>query len=179
MHEQQPGKGRERWEPLRCWELEESLLDPPTETARPLPSRRLSVPSAWRWQLNHICLELDSEAPSMCLLPHWIFHLHCHQICRYPPPPAPVSSSVLPAETSGELLSREGSFIRLLHEGCSNLQARSLAVSKSRNPAIHKGCTVLQAQQGPAVCLRLQHVGDGSSVWYLPAHCPSALLAFT
>lgn len=144
-----PGREPRAWEPLWCQELEQSLLDPSHgNSAQPLPSRRLSLASARRWQLNHWGCELESEARSTCSLPRRTFHLRCREICWYSASPAPVSSSVLPAETNWELLSREGSFVQLYLKDVQSLQASSLAASKGRNPALRKGCTILQAQQG-------------------------------
>lgn len=131
-----PGREQRAGEPLRCQELEESLLDPSRgNSARPLPNRRLSLASARCWQLNHISLELESEAQSTCSLPRRTFHLHCHEICRYSASPAPVSSSVLLAETNWELLSREGSFVQLLLEGCSKSAGKQPGSEQKEDPS--------------------------------------------
>lgn len=98
-----------------CW-------TPPVETqlSSASPSRGRALAAAPCWQLDGGGLELGREARSTCSLPRRTFHLRCHEICRYSASPAPVSSSsALPAETNWELLSREGSFGRLLLEGCS------------------------------------------------------------
>ena len=130
-----PGRELRAGEPLRCQELEESLLDPSRgNSAQPLLSCRVSLASARRWHLNRIGLELESEAQSTCSLPHRTFHLHCHEIRRYSASSAPVSSSVLAAETNWELLSREGSFVQLLLEGCSKSAGKQPGSEQREEP---------------------------------------------